>query len=612
MRTVKLVVPSTPVSCDQCEHLECLSLIGELYARGTNNEGKGMTAEHCYGFVCFIPMDANSPKLFGFSEFLAGLALMVLVWTIADVRYRFRVRTAPLPLQGITFSVVAAVGVLTLLTDLWRAEQWLVPQGNLLTPSTWQALLGGLFLLTFLTWAWFAFIRPPLYGKRNVERFSRTLYRFILKGSPSELAVIADELTNSARSLVHHATARGELKNYRIKSEGQQTNELSKVEAYANDLILLIADKRFCRVIVESSPGTALAVFQEIGETKKYGIQVETFARNIVKEALANRDSFLFHEAEGYESGLIGYYKPLSQAMFSNYEMVEKIGTLLDPDISAMGKWDEVQWEAYCRVVLMTFRDYVEKGFWEHSFVLFRAKGYIERAASDLYKLNGVANFAWDDDLLARLRVIIKFIKNAVEVLDKKGIPEHLPLRVREERRTENFYDHLAGMIFEVIFSASAVQSPANLCWLVQHNTVWGDLFNFNKLDGNGGKVVKFKVRRLLYNEVAEMKRFPNFKGARILGFCLNVMGLTMKNSDYDKDSRALQKAILAWTKKNYSWLHSYNPRVAKACLVDEMSYEAENSRLVRTRPVEGLRREPSYVFFELDSVQLNLDTQAP
>ena len=87
-------------------------------------------------------------------------------------------------------------------------------------------------------------------------------------------------------------------------------------------------DKRFCRAIVESSPGTALAIFQEMGETKKYGIQVETFAKNIVNEALMNRDSFIFHEAEGYESGLIGYHKPLSQAMFSNYMMVENIGTL--------------------------------------------------------------------------------------------------------------------------------------------------------------------------------------------------------------------------------------------------------------------------------------------
>ncbi|MGH8594319.1 MAG: hypothetical protein ACREV3_10810 [Gammaproteobacteria bacterium] len=571
-----------------------------------------MSSDYCYEFVCFVPLDANAPKFFGFSEFLAGLALMVLAWTIADVRYRFRVRTAPLPLQGITFAVVAAVGVLTLLTDLWRAEQWLVPQGNVLTPATWQALLGGLFLLTFLAWAWFAFIRPPVYGRRNAERYAQTLYRVILKGSPAELAVIADEFAYSARSLIRYATDRGKFKNFgkHGESDNEPQKEPAKVTGYANDILLLIADKRFCRAIVESSPGTALAVFHEIGETKKYGIQVETFAKNIVNEALANRDSFLFHETEGYESGLIGYHKPLSQAMFSNHRMVEAIGTLLDPDIWEKGKWDSAQWKAY--VVLMTFRDYVAKGLWSHSFVLYRAKGYIEDAAFDLYKINGLANSAWDDDAQAKLRVVVEFIKDAVEILDKKEVPDHLQLRVRERHgRAGNFYDHLASMIFEVIFSASAVRSPADLCWWVQHNSVWGELFNFNRLDGVAGRVVKFKVRRLIYDEVASMKRFPNFKGAKILGFCVNVMGLAVRDQGYDHGSKALQKAILSWTKKNYAWLHSYNPRVAEACLVDGITYDAERLRLVKTYPAAGLRREPHYVYFDVDSPSPDVEKPA-
>lgn len=174
-----------------------------------------MVAEQCIWSICFASLDDSGQKFFGFSEFLAGLALMVLAWTIADVRYQFRVRTAPIPLMGITFSVVFAVGVLTLLTDLWRAEKWLVPKGNLLTPASWQALLGGLFLLTFLTWTWFAFIRPVTYGRHNAERYAQTLYRFILKGSPTELAVIADELGYSAMALVRYAT------------DGGQTEELS-------------------------------------------------------------------------------------------------------------------------------------------------------------------------------------------------------------------------------------------------------------------------------------------------------------------------------------------------------------------------------------------------
>lgn len=561
-----------------------------------------MTVEQCFWGICFIPLDGSGQKFFGFSEFLAGLALMVLAWTTADVRYRFRVRSAPIPLQGITFSVVAAVGVLTLLTDLWRAEQWLVPKSNLLTPASWQAILGGLFLLTFLIWTWFAFIRPPTYSRHNAERFARTLYRFILKGSPAELAVIADELAYSARALVHHATDWGRLKYYRLEQEDEK-KDLPKVEEYANDLLLLIADKRLCRAIVESSPGTALAVFRAMADTKKYGIQVETFAKNIVGEALANKDSFLYHEAEGYQSGLIGYIKPLSQAMFSNYEMVETIGTLLDPDLYSKRTWDAAQWDAYCRMVLMTFRSYVEEGYSEHSFVIFRAKNYIAHAASDLYKLNDVANSAWDDELQTRLRVIVKFIKDAVEILERKGVPHYPKLRIRDKYRpaSETFYDHIASLIFEVVFAASAITSPS-LCGWIQYSEVWSELFNFEyHLQGKAGTVVKFKVRRLLYDEIADMKHFPNFKGARILRFCLNVMGLSIIPGDYHKDSRALHRAVLAWTKKNYVWLHGYNPRVAEACLGDGITYDAENRRLVFMKPAEGLRREPIYVYLDLD-----------
>lgn len=560
-----------------------------------------MVMEKCFAVVCFIPLDPSGSKFFGFSEFLAGLALMVLAWTIGDVRYHFRVQTAPIPLQRLTFSVVAIVGVLTLLTDLWRAQGWLVPQGNLLTPPLWQAFLAGIFLLTFLTWAWFAFIRRPTFGKRNAERYAQTLYRHILKGDPKELAVVADELTYSARALIHYATDRMALRNHRRKeNEGDWHPDLPKVEAYANDILLLIADKRLCRVIVESSSGTALAIFEEMGETKKYDIQIEIFAKNIVREALLNTNSFLYHEAMGYESGLIGYHKPLSQAMFGNHIMVDTIRTLLDPDAVGKRKWSAVQWEAYCRLVLITLRDYVEKPYWNHSNALYRAKDYIENAVSGLYSLNAVAN-TWESDAAQCLRVVIDFIRDAVEILDKKGKPNHVRLRVRAEygHPRESLYDDIASMIFEVIFHASSVISPQWECWSIQHNSIWGPISR--GLNGPGGLVIKFKLRRLLYDEITEMNRFPNFKGAKILGFCLNVMGLEVRKGDYDKENRPLHKAILGWTRKHYVYLQVDSPRVAEACLVDGITYDAENLQLVKTYGADGLRREASYVRLELE-----------
>ena len=95
---------------------------------------------------------------------------------------------------------------------------------------------------------------------------------------------------------------------------------------------MVIVLNAFCRLIVDSSPSTALAVFQEIRNTKKYVSLIRPFSKNIVTEALLNKDSFLYHETEGYESGLFSYHKPLSQTMFSDCRMVEAIGTLLEPD----------------------------------------------------------------------------------------------------------------------------------------------------------------------------------------------------------------------------------------------------------------------------------------
>ena len=117
----------------------------------------------------------------------------------------------------------------------------------------------------------------------------------------------------------------------------------------------------------------------------------------------------------------------------------------------------------------------------------------------------------------------------------------------------------------------------------------------------HAAKVVKFKFRRLIYNEISGMKRFPNFKGARILRFCLNVMGFTVSPESYFQDTKALHKAVLSWTNKNYAWLYSYNPRVGEACLPDDITFDMENLKLVKTYPAEGLRREPLVKTFDVN-----------
>ncbi|WP_152565987.1 hypothetical protein [Lysobacter antibioticus] len=458
--------------------------------------------ETCVWKLCFVPLASTSPKLFGFPELLAGLALLVLAWTIADSRYRFRVQIAPLPLQRVTYWTVALVGAFTLLTDLWRAEEWLVPTGDLLTPAMWQCLLAGIFLLTFLGWVWFAFVGRPKFGKHNAERFGRALYRYVLQGSPTELAVVADELVSSAHPLVKFSP---EYARRRDLMESDEPIQLTKTAQLANDIFQLIADRRFCQVVVESSPVTALAIFQAINDLRKYHIGASTFARNIVTYALRNKNSFLYHETEGFQTGLLGHHKPLSQAMFGNFRLVEGLGTLLSPDYEDRWKWDAAQWEAYCRIVLITFRDYVNNHFHELSSTLTGAIESIEHAAFDLYRLEGQGD-TWDSDAVRRLEVMLRFIERSVDILNGRGIPDGIRYRTKEGFWPENnYYDRIAELAFETIYLAGSIRSPWWECWTIQHNTVWRAI---RDLDGPAGRVVKRKLRRLLYDEIEGMTIF--------------------------------------------------------------------------------------------------------
>jgi hypothetical protein len=218
---------------------------------------------------------------------------------------------------------------------------------------------------------------------------------------------------------------------------------------------------------------------------------------------------------------------------------------------------------------------------------------------------------AFDSDVLEKLRVVVEFVTQAIELLDRHEVPTRLRLRLRDDRAFDTAYDVVAGMILEMIFHASSVRSPARLCWWVQHNTVWSKFFNFDRGKGAAAAVIQFKVRRLLYKEVTEMRRSPNFRGAHILGFCLNVLGFRPRTQEYFHDSSALHKVILSWTRQNFAWLYSYNPRVAEACLVDGITYDAAHHRLVKTSPAEGLIRTPEVEYFDVEPARGDETTRA-
>lgn len=238
---------------------------------------------------------------------------------------------------------------------------------------------------------------------------------------------------------------------------------------------------------------------------------------------------------------------------------------------------------------------------------MYRALENIKSSCHDVYKLNDIPSDYYSTDIFKRLRTAVDFVKDAVNLIGEQQNLTSTILRERKNRRhpvsNKDFYDYITELMFEIIFLVASVKSPPDSfkCWDIHHNTVWGEFFS--PLRGGGAwRIMRFKLHRLLYDEILNLEKFPNYKSSAILGFCLNVMGLELKDKKvYGKEYYPLHKAIIAWTRKNYLRLKNIHPEVAKSCLIGSISFDEQGNRLVKTYP-KHLHLEAPKDYLELSS----------
>ncbi|MFU2325088.1 hypothetical protein [Pseudomonas sp. NFX98] len=555
-----------------------------------------MPAETCslvqVVFECF-QLNSSAPKFFGFSEFIAGLALMVLAWTIADTRYRFRIATATLPVRGLTLLVTFSVGALTLLTDLWRAKQGWVPAGPLLTPESWQFCLGAMLLFTLFTWLWFAFIRPSTFNRWNAKHFVSAVDSCILRGASTELGVVADELARSADRIVRYAT---ELPG---KGETLGRSHLGKTEVLANRLLTAIGSPKFCRATVEHAPGFIYDLFGAISKQSKHRVCIEIFAKNIVTAAIDNRSSFLYNETDYYESGLEGLTKPITSALCEDPRLIEHISTLLSPSYSRQEPWDIDQWRAYFRLVMKAFSSHVGSNASSRPMSLHWAMRNVRSIFDDLNEDLQVSRLKIHDDLYIRLKAIGELIKEMVATLDAHesnglSLPPHS-------------IEDVTKLICSLIKAASSVRRPRTVARRIQHELIWKGILNSHQLRTAIGQQIQQQVHEWLERKVHEC---PNLDSAMLLGYCLNVLGfrLVEKGQVYGASWRELHVRLLDWTKVNIATLLTRYPTMAHYCFVEDMHFESEKCRLVLTYPPDELGNT-SFTYFAVNPCQESAPT---
>ncbi len=519
------------------------------------------------------PSPVPTANIFGLAEYLAALALFLVILTTSDFRYRYRLSLSRTNLQRVGFWITSAVGVAILVVDVWFANGLPVPK-LLSNPTDIKAALGGIFLLWVLQILRVALISPPVFNKRNSQRFFEEHYRLIHEGNEEKLIIAAEELRGSMRQIIDFASQRHKYKN--------KSNVPIEV-ASAFNFLLLIGEARFCRIVVAKAPGLALNSILEFQKNPGQGLPVFQFSRNVGREFIRDTNSSYYQEESGYHTGYLGYDQPVTRTVFGNYRFVEKCATdgasplELDQLDSELNK---TQTEGLARAGVAFLKAYLKetKGH-VHSYALHRLLYSMQSAAQSLYTING-REAVFNDPAYQRFYVVAGFARQAITLIDEFAYKSH---RIRKSENISDFYDSISELVFEIIMSATAIKSPTNTAWMIQHNTAWNHIFSYEP--SVAGKLIQKKVSRLLYDEIKGMDTWPNFKGAHALGFCLLVFGLSPidRHGSFRKESSAIQAAATRWAARNYARLLEENPHVAEACLMGAVTYDATNHRFVKT-----------------------------
>jgi hypothetical protein len=326
--------------------------------------------------------------------------------------------------------------------------------------------------------------------------------------------------------------------------------------------------------------------------------------RNTSRAFFRNKGSAIYLEESGYDSGLMGYVKQVSTAMYGDFQTVERCASdgqsPFDLNYRELATFDGDQAEALSRCALLFFDSYLEETEGrEHSYALARLMSELDSLVNGLERLNDPASRGWPNSEEERLDAVVDFIRGATKSLEEHATPPQ-PLRVREQTYGKDPYQYIAELIFEIIIKSTSVNTSDFIAWHVQHNSIWSRVFR----NGNNRAeaIIRKRLFRLMFDEIKRMDEFPNFKGARILAYCLNVLGLNPGNrhDGYDRHDYPLRKLAHDWIKSNYRNLLENHPKVAEACLTFRVEYDAENHRLMKTYSDET-RKEPNRSFLELD-----------
>lgn len=420
------------------------------------------------------------------------------------------------------------------------------------------------------------------------------------------MLALAREITREAERLIYHASP-----TKIRKTDNKNPVKTSALQSHAYKILSLLSDTRFCDAVGKEIPTFPAIMVGVAVSLKRYDAPIQLMVRRTVIAMLKNKESALFVENEWLGQGFIGNTKPITRAVFENWHFLEKhelgLESPLDLDYPYARTWDVDTWRVYFGMAREYIHGLTSTGHsnWDARgiYYILKATGQAYEQLSDLKKCEDVFN---QHNPIWHAREANEFICDLAKEFDKSQG------RAGFERRVEsNFGNDLsskvAALFFESMFVTAQWSTRGRNMWNAQYNTVWSAVYHSEVEDTKFMKMVRRKLRRMVWDEIVRMDRFPNYRGAAYVSFCLNVLGFydasVHRNGTIERDSWPLTKVVSGWVKKNYQTIAISHPPVAEAMLPANIEYDSEAQALVRTHE-DQLTGVPRLKSFGLDQAR--------
>ncbi|WP_295057424.1 hypothetical protein [uncultured Fibrobacter sp.] len=369
-------------------------------------------------------------SFFGFSEFLTGLALLMIVWSTTDYKYRFRLYISRLSKKAL-FIMTVIVGLVTLACD-FVASIGVITH---LTQFVVQLICGLLLFGFVMYWIKTVFLSPPVFNKSNCKKFA-TEFAFVCEnGSDEELNILVQETIFSLQNIVRFAH------EYDCKN-----NEFSEVEKCVYKIFSRMGTERFCHSAVRGCFGRVL--FGCMIAEKKFNVGLETFAENYITELLKWDGSFIFRESD-FRNGYLWVRQPLITEIFGSKELVVGLNELIRPDYSVTKDWNHKQVRAYVAILTKAF---------DTCYGGLNSDTLISEAYENLEKTAG--RVCWDEktsrESLNLFSETMNFYEKVIrDILSNKKLFGSCKT-YSDDYKTKDFLDYFVDSVLEILYFAGS------------------------------------------------------------------------------------------------------------------------------------------------------------